>query len=93
MLGFDFRPSSMEAAEATGQPTRDMAPTSCPREMVEKKPSAWARARRPITELTHDSKVKAANLRPLVDEAATPIQTFGRCNLVNGAHPTVHYLR
>jgi ribonuclease HI len=33
-------------------------------------------------QLTQGWQVKAANLRSLVDEAATLIQTFGRCDLV-----------
>jgi ribonuclease HI len=35
-----------------------------------------------VGQLTHGWQVKAANLRPLVDEAAALIQTFGRCDLV-----------
>ena len=35
-----------------------------------------------VGQLTHGWKVKAANLRPLVDEAAGLMQTFGRCDLV-----------
>jgi ribonuclease HI len=35
-----------------------------------------------VGQLTEGWQVKAANLRPLVDEAATLIQTFGRCDLV-----------
>jgi ribonuclease HI len=46
-----------------------------------------------IGQLTQGWKIKAANLRPLVDEAAALIQAFGRCDLVNGAHLTVHYPR
>ena len=33
-------------------------------------------------QLTEGWKVKAANLRPLVDEAAALIRAFGRCDLV-----------
>jgi ribonuclease HI len=35
-----------------------------------------------VGQLTQGWQVKAANLRSLVDEAATLIQTFGRCDLV-----------
>jgi ribonuclease HI len=35
-----------------------------------------------VGQLTQDWKVKAANLRPLVDEAGLLMQTFGRCDLV-----------
>ena len=35
-----------------------------------------------VGQLTEGWQVKAANLRPLVDEAATLIQAFGRCDLV-----------
>ncbi len=35
-----------------------------------------------VGQLTQGWKVKAANLRPLVDEAAALMQTFGRCDLV-----------
>ena len=35
-----------------------------------------------VSQLTQGWKVKAANLRPLVDEAAALMQTFGRCDLV-----------
>jgi ribonuclease HI len=35
-----------------------------------------------IGHLTQGWQVKAANLRPLVDEAKSLIQTFGRCDLV-----------
>ena len=35
-----------------------------------------------VGQLTQGWKVKAANLRPLVDEAAGLMQTFGRCDLV-----------
>ncbi len=35
-----------------------------------------------VGQLTQGWQVKAANLRTLVDEAATLIQTFGRCDLV-----------
>ena len=34
-----------------------------------------------VGQLTLGWKVKTANLRPLVDEAAMLIQTFGRCDL------------
>jgi ribonuclease HI len=36
-----------------------------------------------VGQLTRGWQVKAANLRSLVDEAATLIRTFGRCDLVN----------
>jgi ribonuclease HI len=35
-----------------------------------------------VGQLTQGWQVKAANLRSLVDEAATLIRTFGRCDLV-----------
>ena len=35
-----------------------------------------------VGQVTRGWQVKAANVRPLVDEAATLIQTFGRCDLV-----------
>jgi ribonuclease HI len=35
-----------------------------------------------VGQLTRGWKVKAANLRPLVDEAAVLLETFGRCDLV-----------
>lgn len=35
-----------------------------------------------VGQLTQGWKIKAANLRPLVDEAAVLIQVFGRCDLV-----------
>mgnify|MGYP001822977467 FL=1 len=35
-----------------------------------------------VGQLIQGWKVKAANLRPLVDEAAALMQTFGRCDLV-----------
>jgi ribonuclease HI len=35
-----------------------------------------------VGQLAQGWQVKAANLRPLVDEAATLIQTFGRCDLI-----------
>ena len=35
-----------------------------------------------VGQLTQGWKVKAANLRPLVDEATGLMQAFGRCNLV-----------
>jgi len=35
-----------------------------------------------VGQLTQGWKIKAANLRPLVDEAAALIQAFGRCDLV-----------
>jgi ribonuclease HI len=35
-----------------------------------------------VGQLTQGWKVKAANLRPLVDEAAALMQTFGHCDLV-----------
>ena len=35
-----------------------------------------------VGQLTQGWKIKAANLRPLVDEAAALIQAFGRCALV-----------
>ena len=35
-----------------------------------------------VGQLTQGWQVKAANLRPLVDEAAALIQAFGRCDLV-----------
>ena len=35
-----------------------------------------------VGQLTQSWKIKAANLRPLVDEAAALIQAFGRCDLV-----------
>ncbi|MEJ2733323.1 MAG: reverse transcriptase-like protein [Anaerolineae bacterium] len=35
-----------------------------------------------VGQLTQGWQVKAANLRPLVDEAATLIRTFGRCDLI-----------
>ena len=35
-----------------------------------------------VGQLTQGWQIKAANLRPLVDEAAALIQTFGRCDLV-----------
>jgi len=35
-----------------------------------------------VGQLTQSWKVKAANLRPLVDEAAVLVWTFGRCDLV-----------
>jgi ribonuclease HI len=35
-----------------------------------------------VGQLTQGWQIKAANLRPLVDEAATLIRTFGRCDLV-----------
>jgi ribonuclease HI len=35
-----------------------------------------------VGQLTHGWQVKAANLRPLVDEAAALIEAFGRCDLV-----------
>jgi ribonuclease HI len=35
-----------------------------------------------VGQLTQGWQIKAANLRSLVDEAATLIQTFGRCDLV-----------
>ena len=35
-----------------------------------------------VGQLTQDWKVKAANLRPLVDEAKNLMQAFGRCDLV-----------
>jgi ribonuclease HI len=35
-----------------------------------------------VGQLTQGWKVKAANLRPLVDEAASLVQAFGRCDLV-----------
>ena len=35
-----------------------------------------------VGQLTQGWQVKAANLRPLVDEATALIQTFGRCDLV-----------
>ena len=35
-----------------------------------------------VGQLTQGWKVKAANLRPLVDEAAGLVQAFGRCDLV-----------
>ena len=35
-----------------------------------------------VGQLTQGWKVKAANLRPLVDEAAALVQAFGRCVLV-----------
>jgi len=35
-----------------------------------------------VGQLTQGWKVKAANLRPLVDEAASLLQAFGRCDLV-----------
>jgi ribonuclease HI len=35
-----------------------------------------------VGQLTQGWKVKAANLRPLVDEAASLMQAFGRCDLV-----------
>ena len=35
-----------------------------------------------VGQLTQGWKIKAANLRPLVDEAADLIQAFGRCDLV-----------
>ena len=35
-----------------------------------------------VGQLTQGWKVKAANLRPLVDEATSLMQAFGRCDLV-----------
>ena len=35
-----------------------------------------------VGQLTQGWKVKAANLRPLVDEATSMMQAFGRCDLV-----------
>ena len=35
-----------------------------------------------VGQLTEGWKVKAANLRPLVDEAAELVKTFGRCDLI-----------
>jgi ribonuclease HI len=35
-----------------------------------------------VGQLSQGWQVKAANLRPLVDEAATLIRTFGRCDLI-----------
>jgi probable phosphoglycerate mutase len=35
-----------------------------------------------VGQLTQGWKVKAANLRPLVDEAKSLLQAFGRCDLV-----------
>ena len=35
-----------------------------------------------VGQLTQGWKIKAANLRPLVDEAAALIRAFGRCDLV-----------
>lgn len=35
-----------------------------------------------VGQLTQGWKIKAANLRPLVDEAAALIEAFGRCDLV-----------
>ena len=35
-----------------------------------------------VGQLTQGWKVKAANLRPLVDEATSMMQVFGRCDLV-----------
>jgi ribonuclease HI len=35
-----------------------------------------------VGQLTQGWKIKAANLRPLVDEAAALIQVFGRCDLI-----------
>ena len=35
-----------------------------------------------VGQLTQGWKIKAANLRPLVDEATALIQAFGRCDLV-----------
>jgi len=35
-----------------------------------------------VGQLTQGWQVKAANLRPLVDEAAGLLQTFGRCDLI-----------
>jgi len=35
-----------------------------------------------VGQLTQGWQVKAANLRPLVDEAAALVRTFGRCDLV-----------
>jgi ribonuclease HI len=35
-----------------------------------------------VGQLTHGWKVRAANLRPLVDEATSLMQAFGRCDLV-----------
>jgi hypothetical protein len=35
-----------------------------------------------VGHLTQGWKIKAANLRPLVDEATSLIQAFGRCDLV-----------
>ena len=35
-----------------------------------------------VGQLTQSWKVKAANLRPLVDEATSLMQAFGRCDLV-----------
>jgi len=35
-----------------------------------------------VGQLTQGWQVKAANLRPLVDEARGLVQTFGRCDLV-----------
>jgi ribonuclease HI len=35
-----------------------------------------------VGQLTQGWQVKAANLRTLVDEAATLIRTFGRCDLI-----------
>ena len=44
---------------------------------------AVAETRSAVLEATAEGwKVKAANLRPLVDEAAALMQTFGRCDLV-----------
>jgi ribonuclease HI len=35
-----------------------------------------------VGQLTQDWKIKASNLRPLVDEAVALIHAFGRCDLV-----------
>ena len=35
-----------------------------------------------VGQLTQGWKIKASNLRPLVDEAAALIQVFGRCDLI-----------
>jgi hypothetical protein len=35
-----------------------------------------------VGQLTQGWQVKAANLRPLVDEAGALMQSFGRCDLV-----------
>ncbi len=35
-----------------------------------------------VGQLSQGWQIKAANLRPLVDEATTLSQTFGRCDLV-----------